>query len=118
MSMSEPRALRPRVAILPPGSVPGVYPYAPMGAPAISLESTPMSGALALKLALKLLDGDKDVPKETVIPLQGRPFGSPGFGRQTAAYAMPASYLLRSTAGSPRALITPSCGTRRRCSTS
>lgn len=60
-----------RVAMLPPNSVPGaVYPYAPMGAPAISLESTPMSGALALKLALKVLDGDKEVPKETVIPLQ------------------------------------------------
>jgi len=60
-----------RVAMLPQGSIPSAtYPYAPMGAPAISLESTPMSGALALKLAVKLLDGDKSVPKETVIPLQ------------------------------------------------
>ena len=73
MSMSEPSALRPRdprryaAARFRPGAV---YPYAPMGAPAISLESIPMSGALALKLALKMLDGDKDVPKETVIPLQ------------------------------------------------
>jgi len=60
-----------RVAMLPVGSMPSAtYPYAPMGAPAISLESTPMSGALALKLALKVLEGDKSVPKETVIPLQ------------------------------------------------
>lgn len=60
-----------RVAMLPVGSLPDAkYPYSPMGAPAISLESTPMSGALALKLALKVLDGDKTVPKDTVIPLQ------------------------------------------------
>lgn len=60
-----------RVAMLPVGSLPDAkYPYAPMGAPAISLESTPMSGALALKLALKVLEGDKNVPKNTVIPLQ------------------------------------------------
>ena len=60
-----------RVAMLPVGSIPdATYPYAPMGAPAISLESTPMSGALALKLALKVLDGDKSVQRETIIPLQ------------------------------------------------
>jgi ribose transport system substrate-binding protein len=60
-----------RVAMLPAGSVPdATMPYAPMGAPGISLESTPMSGALALKLALKVLGGDKSVPKDTVIPLQ------------------------------------------------
>ena len=41
-----------------------------MGAPGISLDSTPTSGALALKLALKVLGGDKNVPKDTVIPLQ------------------------------------------------
>ena len=60
-----------RVAMLPVGSLSNAtYPYAPMGAPAISLESTPMSGALAVKLALKVLDGDKEVPKDTTVPLQ------------------------------------------------
>lgn len=59
-----------RVAMLPKGSIPDATPpYAPMGAPAISLESTPVSGALALKLAMKVLDGET-VPKDTVIPLQ------------------------------------------------
>jgi ribose transport system substrate-binding protein len=60
-----------RVAMLPVGSIPDATPpYAPMGAPGISLESTPMSGALALKLALKVLGGDKTVPKDITIPLQ------------------------------------------------
>ena len=59
-----------RVAMLPVGSIPdATLPYAPMGAPAISLESTPMSGALALKLAMQVLEG-KEVPKDTVVPLQ------------------------------------------------
>lgn len=58
-----------RVAMLPVGSIPDATPpYAPMGAPAISLESTPMSGALALKLALQVLEG-KEVPKDTVLAL-------------------------------------------------
>ena len=53
-----------RVAMLPVGSIPdATLPYAPMGAPGISLDSTPMSGALAFKLALKVLDGDKSVPQ-------------------------------------------------------
>jgi ribose transport system substrate-binding protein len=59
-----------RVAMLPKGSIPdATMPYAPIGAPAISLESPPMSGALALKIALKVLQGDKSIPKDTVIPL-------------------------------------------------
>ena len=59
-----------RVAMLPVGSIPdAAMPYAPMGAPAISLESTPMSGALALKLALQVLEG-KEVRKDTVMDLQ------------------------------------------------
>jgi len=58
-----------RVAMLPVGSIPDATPpYAPMGAPAISLDSTPMTGALALKLALQVLEGKK-VPKDTVVPL-------------------------------------------------
>ena len=60
-----------RVAMLPKDSIPGaVMPYAPIGAPAISLDSPPISGALALKLALKVLHGDKKVPKDTVIPME------------------------------------------------
>jgi ribose transport system substrate-binding protein len=59
-----------RVSMLPVGSIPDAkLPYAPMGAPGISVESPPVSGALALKLALKVLGGDKNVPKDTVIPI-------------------------------------------------
>jgi ribose transport system substrate-binding protein len=43
-------------------------PYAPMGAPRISYASPPYSGALALKLAVKKLEGG-DVPQEVVLPL-------------------------------------------------
>ncbi len=43
-------------------------PYAPLGAPRISYASPPYSGGLALKLAVKKLDGG-DVPKLTVLPL-------------------------------------------------
>ncbi|MCB1499125.1 MAG: ABC transporter substrate-binding protein [Bauldia sp.] len=43
-------------------------PYAPLGAPRISYASPPYSGALALKLAVKKLDGG-DVEKLTVLPL-------------------------------------------------
>ena len=42
--------------------------YAPLGASGISLESHPAAGAVALKLALKVLAG-QTVPKETVMPL-------------------------------------------------
>ncbi|MEX3670527.1 sugar ABC transporter substrate-binding protein [Paraburkholderia phenoliruptrix] len=42
--------------------------YAPAGAPGISIESHPAAGALALKLALKVLAGET-VPKATVMPL-------------------------------------------------
>ncbi|MDQ2803903.1 MAG: sugar ABC transporter substrate-binding protein [Pseudomonadota bacterium] len=42
--------------------------YSPMGAPRISYASPPYSGALALKLAVRKLDG-KDVPKLTKLPL-------------------------------------------------
>lgn len=43
-------------------------PYAPLGAPRISYASPPYSGALALKLAVDVLDG-KEVPDLTVLPL-------------------------------------------------
>jgi ribose transport system substrate-binding protein len=59
-----------RVAMLPEGSIPDTkLPYAPMGAPGISVDSPPVSGALALKLALKVLGGDKSVPKDTLVPI-------------------------------------------------
>jgi ribose transport system substrate-binding protein len=59
-----------RVAMLPEGSVPEAkLPYAPMGAPGISVDSPPVSGALAFKLALKVLGGDKSVPKDTLVPI-------------------------------------------------
>ncbi|GAB0113191.1 sugar ABC transporter substrate-binding protein [Acidisoma sp. C75] len=58
-----------RVMMLPLGTVPGAggY-YKPMGAPGISMESHEASGALALKLALDVLHGQK-VPKLTMMPL-------------------------------------------------
>ncbi|RWX74663.1 sugar ABC transporter substrate-binding protein [Neorhizobium lilium] len=43
-------------------------PYVPMGAPRISYASPPYSGALALKLAVDLIEG-KDVPQHTTLPL-------------------------------------------------
>jgi ribose transport system substrate-binding protein len=43
-------------------------PYAPLGAPRISYASPPYSGALALKLAVDLIEG-KDVPHHTTLPL-------------------------------------------------
>ncbi|MBO0904810.1 sugar ABC transporter substrate-binding protein [Jiella sonneratiae] len=43
-------------------------PYAPLGAPRISYASPPYSGALALKLAVDMLEG-KDVPHHTTLPL-------------------------------------------------
>jgi ribose transport system substrate-binding protein len=42
--------------------------YVPAGAPGISIESHPAEGALALKLAIKVLEGGT-VPKVTVMPL-------------------------------------------------
>ena len=59
-----------RIQMLPVGTeVEGAAsPYAPLGAPRISYASPPYSGALALKLAVKKLDGG-DVPKLTVLPL-------------------------------------------------
>ena len=55
-----------RVMMLPKGAVESSDPtYAPLGAPGISLENPPESGALALKLALKVLKGEK-VPHETL----------------------------------------------------
>jgi len=57
-----------RVMMLPKGAVESSDPaYAPLGAPGISLENPPGSGALALKLALKVLKGEK-VPHETLMP--------------------------------------------------
>ena len=43
-------------------------PYAPLGAPRISYASPPYSGALALKLAVDIIEG-KDVPNHTTLPL-------------------------------------------------
>lgn len=59
-----------RIQMLPVGTeVEGASsPYAPLGAPRISYASPPYSGALALKLAVDVLDG-KDVPKLTILPL-------------------------------------------------
>ena len=59
-----------RVMMLPKGSVEGAGTYAPVGAPGISLESHNAAGAEALKLALKVMKGEK-VAKETVMPLTG-----------------------------------------------
>lgn len=47
----------------------GASPYAPLGAPRISYASPPYSGALALKLAVEMLDGKQDVPHHTTLPL-------------------------------------------------
>ncbi len=58
-----------RVMMLPPGSIKeATSPYAPIGAPGISLESHPAAGAMALKLAVEVLEGKK-VPKLTMMPL-------------------------------------------------
>lgn len=59
-----------RIQMLPVGTeVEGAaVPYAPLGAPRISYASPPYSGALALKLAVKKLEGG-DIPKLTVLPL-------------------------------------------------
>ncbi|WP_406868093.1 sugar ABC transporter substrate-binding protein [Paraburkholderia fungorum] len=58
-----------RVAMLKTGTVPNAKPdYTAMGGPGISIESHPAAGALALKLALKVLAGES-VPKTTVMPL-------------------------------------------------
>jgi len=60
-----------RIQMLPVGA-PGVEgahaTYAPMGEPSISYASPPYSGALALKLAVDILEGKK-VPKFTSLPL-------------------------------------------------
>ncbi len=60
-----------RIQMLPAGAdVEGAAsPYAPLGAPRISYASPPYSGALALKLAVQMLDGKTDVPKKTTLPL-------------------------------------------------
>jgi ribose transport system substrate-binding protein len=42
--------------------------YAPMGAPRFSYASPPYSGAYALKLALRKLEGEK-IPRQTTLPL-------------------------------------------------
>lgn len=59
-----------RIQMLPAGTeVEGAAsPYAPMSAPRISYASPPYSGALALKLAVDILDG-KEVPDLTTLPL-------------------------------------------------
>lgn len=59
-----------RIQMLPEGTEVegGATPYAPMSAPRISYASPPYSGALALKLAVKKLEGG-DVPKLTILPL-------------------------------------------------
>lgn len=60
-----------RIQMLPEGdkSVQGAHgTYAPLGLPSISYASPPYSGALALKLAVDVLEG-KTVPKFTKLPL-------------------------------------------------
>lgn len=59
-----------RIQMLPLGTeVEGAaIPYAPLGAPRISYASPPYSGALALKLAVRKLDGG-EVDKLTILPL-------------------------------------------------
>jgi len=59
-----------RIQMLPPGTqVEGATgTYMPMGAPRISYASPPYSGALALKLAVQVMDG-KTVPKHVTLPL-------------------------------------------------
>lgn len=59
-----------RIQMLPEGTeVEGAAsPYAPLGAPRISYASPPYSGALALKLAVKALEGE-EVQKKIVLPL-------------------------------------------------
>lgn len=58
-----------RTMMLPKGSGTGAGGnYDPLGAPGASLESHPGAGALALKLALKVLEGGQ-VPKLTMMPL-------------------------------------------------
>jgi len=59
-----------RIQMLPAGAeVEGASsPYMPMGAPRISYAAPPYSGAMALKLAVDILDG-KEVDKLTELPL-------------------------------------------------
>lgn len=59
-----------RIQMLPQGTEVegGSCPYCPLGAPRISYASPPYSGALALKLAVKKLEG-ADVPKRITLPL-------------------------------------------------
>ncbi|WP_029061215.1 sugar ABC transporter substrate-binding protein [Labrenzia sp. DG1229] len=59
-----------RIQMLPAGTeVEGAtLPYAPLDAPRISYASPPYSGALALKLAVDILEG-KEVPDLTTLPL-------------------------------------------------
>jgi ribose transport system substrate-binding protein len=58
-----------RVAMLPVGSIPDATPpYAPMGATGMSADSSPETGALAFKLALKILEGDKSIPHDIIVP--------------------------------------------------
>lgn len=59
-----------RIQMLPAGTeVDGANgAYAPMGAPRISYASPPYSGAYALKLAVRKLEGE-DIPQRTTLPL-------------------------------------------------
>ena len=59
-----------RIQMLPEGTeVEGADgAYRPLGAPRISYASPPYSGALALKLAVRKLDGE-DIPERTILPL-------------------------------------------------
>ena len=57
-----------RVMMLPKGSIEGSGDYTALGAPGISIESHEAAGAMALKLALKVLAGDK-IDKLTLMPL-------------------------------------------------
>lgn len=59
-----------RIQMLPQGTEVegGSCPYCPLGAPRISYASPPYSGALALKMAVKALEGE-DVPQVITLPL-------------------------------------------------
>jgi ribose transport system substrate-binding protein len=57
-----------RVQMLKPGTIEGSGAYRPFGYRSISYGSPPYSGGLALKMAVKKLDGE-DIPKRITLPL-------------------------------------------------
>ena len=59
-----------RIQMLPVGTeVEGANgAYAPLGVPGISFASVPFTGALSLKLAVEVLEGNKNIPHTTIVP--------------------------------------------------